>query len=305
MLFLPFVFAAASLATADLFDVNKKPPVPGLPFPESYFTKTVASIQNTYCTPEDNKPGIKINDQTLLYSFGNGGLKPRANIYHSESLGLILAYEGSNGSSIYSSLRNDEFIQVDPNEELGLPDGAKVDAGFQQAWEGTWKDVKNALREAKGSYSNSSLIVTGHSQGAAQASLGAVAVNKEFGNATVDKVILFGPPRVGNKVYADFVDETYGDKYAGVVNGKDWVPTVPPASFGYQQPSTLVWINPANSTEWSTYPGQENANGPLSHIPKFFYNDSLTLDYDDHQGIYMHSSMGTEQGPCPAKVGGF
>lgn len=304
MLFLPLILASASLATAQT-NPSTQPPVPGLPFPESYFTKTVASVQNTYCQPDENKPGAKIDDQTLLYSFGNGTEKQRANIYHSESLGLILAYEGTNGSSLYSSLRNAGFIQVDPSDELGLPSDAKVDSGFQQAWAGTWNDVKNALHEAKNNYPNDSIIVTGHSQGAAQASLGAVAVNKAFGNTSVDKVIVYGPPRVGNKAYADFVDETYGGKYVGVVNGKDWVPTVPPATIGYQQPSTLVWINPANSTSWSTYPGQENTNGPLNHSPQYFRNGTATLTFDDHQGIYMHSSMGTVQGPCPAKVGGY
>lgn len=301
---LPTLLATASLAVAQLGNMSSKPAVPGLPFDESYFTKTVASIQNTYCPPEDGKPGTKIGDQTLLYAFGNGAQKQRAYIYHSESLGIVLAYEGSNATSLYSNFRNFEFVPTTPDEELGLPSGALVDPGFQQAWKGTWNDVKNALREAKGSYPNSSFVITGHSQGATQAQLGSLAVNKAFGNSTVDKVILFGPPRVGNKVYADFVDATYGDKYVGVINGKDWVPTSPPTSLGYQQPSTIVWINPANSTHYETYPGQENVNGPLYHVPQ--YLKGVSLDFDDHQGIYMHSALsGPLQGPCPGKIGGY
>lgn len=302
---------AAMAASTSLFgcanaaETSNEPPVNGLPFPEDYFTKTVASVQNTYCSVADNKPGIKIGDQTLLYSFGDGQAKQRANIYYSESLGIILAYQGTNGSSLHSDFRNFEFLLTTPNPALGLSPGVMVDTGFQQAWYGTWEDVKNALHEAKNTYPNVSIVVTGHSQGATQASLGAMAINKEFGNSSVDKVIVYGPPRVGNPAYADEVDRVYGGKYVGVVNGADWVPSVPTTGMGYQHPSSMVWINPANTTSWATYPGQENINGPLGHIPQYFVSGTLTLDFDDHQGIYVHSSLGAKQGPCPAQVGGY
>lgn len=30
---------------------------------------------------------------------------------------------------------------------------------------------------------------------------------------------------------------------------------------GFQHPSGQVWINPANTTNWAYYPGQENVHG--------------------------------------------
>lgn len=67
----------------------------------------------------------------------------------------------------------------------------------------------------------------------------------------------------------------------------------------------MVWINPANTTSWKFYDGQENPNGPSSQPTKYFYPGTLKFGWGDHQGTYMHSSMGTEMGPCLARVGGY
>jgi hypothetical protein len=110
---------------------------------------------------------------------------------------------------------------------------------------------------------------------------------------------------VGNAAFADAFDTRFNGTFTGVVNGRDWVPSVPFVDMGYWHPSGLVWINPANSTGWQFYPGQENTNFMSAYSPLYFYPNTATLDFDDHQGIYMHGSMGTTQGPCPAKVGGY
>lgn len=51
-----------------------------LPFPVEDFTKTVASVQNTYCGATNNVPDIQFGDQTLLYAYGDGNLAQRTNI---------------------------------------------------------------------------------------------------------------------------------------------------------------------------------------------------------------------------------
>ena len=111
----------------------------------------------------------------------------------------------------------------------------------------------------------------------------------------IHRALLFGLPRVGNVAFANYVDHKIGDKLSWVVNGKDWVPHVAPRFLGYQHPSNQIWINPANSTHWKKYPGQENVHGANSVIPEFG-------SFDDHQGIYFHTQIGASLGECPAKV---
>ncbi|KAM5347668.1 hypothetical protein ACJ41O_007492 [Fusarium nematophilum] len=283
---------------------TSKPKDNTLPFPLWDFTSTVASVQNTYCGDTHNKPGVKFGDQTLLYSFGNGDTIQRTNIYHSKSLGIIVAYMGTNISSLISIAHDVDVLQVLPRKALGLPLGAMVFKGFQVAWAAGWDDVRRGLSKALRSYPNDKIIVTGHSQGAAIALLGALSIHLEFGDV-IKEVIAYGPPRVGNPVFADAFDEVFKGRYTGVANGEDWVPKVLPKSFNYRHPSGMVWISPANTTSWKFYEGQEDPAGPGSEKPKFFYPGTLQFYWGDHQGIYMHSSMGTQQGPCPARVGGY
>ncbi|TKY88809.1 hypothetical protein EX895_002440 [Sporisorium graminicola] len=276
-----------------------------LPFPVEDFSKTVASVQNTYCGPSLNVPGTHIGDQTLLYAYGDGNLGgQKANIYHSESLGIIVAYEGTNFTGLQSIVNDFNAFQVLPGPDFNLPLGSLIFNGWQLAFYRTWFQVKLGLRTALAQYPDANIVVTGHSQGAAIATLAALAIEKAF-PGKINKIITYGPPRVGNPEFADAFDAVFIGKYTGVSNGKDWVQNVPTQSMGYRHPTGIVWINPANSTSWIYFNEQEPAAGPDSVPLQIFYPGTLTLDWDDHQGIYMHSSMGVAQGPCPAKVGGY
>ncbi|KAM0540648.1 hypothetical protein ACHAPJ_013559 [Fusarium lateritium] len=302
--FLTVALAAfANLANATPTNLSKRQDS-NLPFPLAHFTNTVASVQNTYCGASANKPGVKFGDQTLLYALGDGDKVQRTNIYHSKSLGIIVAYQGTNLSSLMSIAQDVEAISTVPDPRLGLPAGSLVFAGWQVAWFNSWNAVKEGVKKAIAKYPNEKVIVTGHSQGAAIALLGALSIQKEFGNDIIQEIIAYGIPRVGNTNFANAFDKKFDGRYTGVVNGQDWVPSSPTRPF-YRHPSGMVWINPANTTSWKYYEGQENPKGPSSRIGKIFYPNSLQFYWGDHQGIYMHSSMGTTLGPCPAKVGGF
>ena len=277
-------------------------PLP-LPFPVSDFTKTVASVQNTYCGAEYNNPGLKIDDQTLLYSSGDASTAPRVNVYHSDSLGLIVAYMGTNLTSQPSTSRTAELYLVSPDPALGLPADATVVKGWQDSWSLSWNDVKSNLRKARQTYLDLKLVVTGHSQGSANAELGALSILKEFGSDFISKIITFGPPRVGNLAYADAFDSHFKGRHTAVTNGNDWVQALPPA-IGYRRVSGMTWIYPPNSTSWGFYPDQEDLNGVDTHAPELIDASTHQIFWGDHQGIYMHSSMGINS-PCPAQVGGF
>ena len=275
-------------------------PLP-LPFPVSDFTKTVASVQNTYCGVGYNDPDTKIDDQTILYSLGDGSTEPRVNIYHSDSLGLIVAYMGTNLTSTPSVGRLAELYLVPADPALGLPSDAQVIKGWQDGWSISWNDVKSSLYKAKDTYPDLKLVVTGHSQGSADGELAALSILKEFGSDFISKIITYGPPRVGNQAYADAFDSHFKGRHTAVTNGNDWVQSLPPP-IGFRHVSGMTWIYPPNSTSWGFYPDQEDLNGVDTHPPELIDNGQIF--WGDHQGIYMHSSMGIHS-PCPAKVGGF
>ncbi|KAH0012804.1 extracellular GDSL-like lipase/acylhydrolase, partial [Aureobasidium melanogenum] len=241
-----------------------------LPFPVEDFTKTVASVQNAYCGATKNVPGIQFGDQTLLYAYGDGNLAQRTNIYHSDSLGIIVAYEGTNVSSLISILHDVDAVMVLPNADLGLPLGTLVFNGWQVAFHATWLQVKQGLSDAVAEYPDDPIIVTGHSLGAAIATLASLAIDQAFPNK-IKEVIVYGPPRVGNPTFADAYDGVFLGKYTGVSNGQDWVQNVPTQEMGYRHPTGIVWINPANSTSWTYFNQQEPVDGPDSVPLEPFY----------------------------------
>ncbi|PTD04308.1 hypothetical protein FCULG_00000133 [Fusarium culmorum] len=135
-----------------------------------------------------------------------------------------------------------------------------VFAGWQNAWSKGWNDVSAALAETIKQFPNDQIIVTGHSQGAAISLLTALAIQNQFGN------------------FADAFDAIFPGKYTGVVNGDDWVPSLPSQPI-FRHPSGMVWINPANSTSWKYYPGQENPDGPDSRVVQMFYPGTLQFNW--------------------------
>ena len=167
--------------------------------------------------------------------------------------------------------------------------------GFQDAYLKVADDVAKMVPKFKKEYNESRLTITGHSLGAAMGLVAAGHLQKVI-HGGVHEVILFGLPRAGNKIYADWFDKTFGDRFHFIVNGHDWVPHVAPRILGYRQVSNQIWINPANSTNWKFYPGQENVHGCDSVVPEWG-------SFDDHQGVYFHTQIGASLGHCPATIG--
>lgn len=280
------------------------PPTNVLPFDLSLLQHAAAACQDTYCTSTWNYPGLEIDDMTLLESISLPEDEQRATIFHSKSQGIIVAYQGTNLSSVDSVTHDVTFWQVSPKAELGLSGDAKVFYGFQDQWYKSWNAVQSALAKAIGQFPGEKIVVTGHSMGASMAQLAALAIEKSLGK--VSAVISFEPPRTGNPSYAEEFDKIFSGRYTGTVNGNDWVPSVPPRSFNYKHPSGMIWINPPNSTTYTFYPDSEDPRGPDSQIPGFI-NVPALLDGDwnelifwgNHQGRLFGVDMLTVLGNCP------
>jgi len=167
-----------------LNQTSTEPGTKALPFTTSVYSQAAGLAQQTYCV--NSKAGVVVGDSTLLYTYGDGINIQRANIYYSKSLGITLAYQGTNTSSLASDLYDVVFVSTLPDSRLGLPVGSTVDLGFQSAWQASYSDVLKGLVKAKARYPKSKLTVVGHSLGASQALLAGLALQKLYG---VDKVV--------------------------------------------------------------------------------------------------------------------
>jgi predicted lipase len=74
-----------------------------------------------------------------------------------------------------------------------------------------------------------SLLVTGHSLGAAMTTLASVDFTANVPNVKRTLVYVYGCPRVGNAVFADFVKSRSNLTFHRVVNNSDFFTEVPPS----------------------------------------------------------------------------
>ena len=135
-------------------------------------------------------------------------------------------------------------------------------------------------------HSASSVVLTGHSLGAALALLDAVYLPLYLPPGTHVRTIGYGLPRVGNRAFADYVDATHGGDSGDVThinNRKDPVPTVPGRFLGFVHPSGEVHIQDDASGAWLACLGRDNSS-PLcivGEVPNVLEGKVL-----DHLGPY-------------------
>lgn len=141
---------------------------------------------------------------------------------------------GSDGT-VYVAFRG---TQADDPTDIGIDAdlrlrswraGGKVHTGFSQALDSIWSAVEQWLK----SQDQSRVWITGHSLGAALATLAASLVP----GATL---VTFGSPRVGDGVFAASFAQRDVRRY---VDCSDVVTMVPPELLGYQHVGLILYID--------------------------------------------------------------
>ncbi|MBA0553511.1 hypothetical protein Golob_012689, partial [Gossypium lobatum] len=132
--------------------------------------------------------------------------------------------------------------------------GAMVESGFLSLYtsrNATCPSLQSMVREEIGrvleAYGGEplSLTITGHSLGAALATLAAYDINSNFGNAPPVTVISFGGPRVGNQSFRCQLEKR-GTKILRIVNSDDLITKVP----GFVIENNDMAVNVAGLTSW-------------------------------------------------------
>lgn len=133
--------------------------------------------------------------------------------------------------------------------DCDLTRGCEAHDGFYKSWRQSSSTVTAALESALSANPGYALVVTGHSLGAAVATL----AGAEWRNAGYScDIYTYGSPRVGNDVLADYVTAQPGGEYR-ITHYDDIVPRLPPMFLGYRHTSPEYWLSkgPATNTDYS------------------------------------------------------
>ncbi|KAL7937270.1 alpha/beta-hydrolase [Trichoderma chlorosporum] len=165
---------------------------------------------------------------------------------------IILSFRGSN------NLRNFITDVTFAFTDCPFTADCEVHDGFNDAWQEVAPAATDALNQAVAANPTFEIVSTGHSLGAAVATLAAAFLRTQ--GFAID-LVTFGSPRVGNDDFANFVTSQPGAELR-VTHFDDPVPRLPPIIFEYRHVSPEYWLSTGNgSTVDYTVPDIEVCTG--------------------------------------------
>lgn len=162
--------------------------------------------------------------------------------YNQEYGAIFIGYRGSeNIQNWVSNLQVSKIYPYNNSDE-----NIALEKGFYNLFQSLKQDVYSVIEILADKYSTNKLFITGHSLGAALATINAFDVKYHNEPYQILSLTTFGSPRVGN---AHFVDKfsQYGISSTRVTHYYDVVPHVPENFLDYYHVSQEVWFNEPNS----------------------------------------------------------
>jgi len=145
---------------------------------------------------------------------------------------IILAFRGTEPKNL-----QDWMTDLDMDFEDGP--GGRVHGGFLGALNVVWKDIRDTLSEFQNN--GQSLWVTGHSLGAALATLAVAKMGER--DKPVHSLYTFGQPRVGDKTFARNFNLDFQSITFRFVNNNDIVTRVPLRAQGFRHIGRILYID--------------------------------------------------------------
>lgn len=118
--------------------------------------------------------------------------------------------------------------------------GARAHAGFLTAWHEIADRAGAALAAAKKENPGYKVVIAGHSLGAGVATVGTTYLRRDAYAGS--DLFTYGSPRVGNDVFADYVNGQSGSEYR-VTHYDDATPNVPLLIMGYRHAGPEYWLS--------------------------------------------------------------
>ncbi|KAK4924562.1 hypothetical protein LTR66_016451 [Elasticomyces elasticus] len=180
-------------------------------------------------------PQVQTNGATSVYEFSDLGATDATGFIAIDNPNklIVLSYRGSRSLLNFLGDVNFAFVETD------ICDGCQVHAGFFDSWTSSRDGVSQALAQAHQQYPGYTLVTTGHSLGAAVATLAAADLRQQGFNIAL---YTYGSPMVGNDVFANFVTAQTNGNFR-ITHAADAVPKLPGYLLSYRHVSPEYWIN--------------------------------------------------------------
>ncbi|KAF1808669.1 alpha/beta-hydrolase [Eremomyces bilateralis CBS 781.70] len=140
--------------------------------------------------------------------------------------------------------------------------------GFWNSWQEAKEQVVRAVRQVSAENPGYQIVFTGHSLGAAVATLAAA----DMRTMGLDiSLYTFGAPRVGDSSLSTFISNQPGGNYR-LTHGSDLIPQLPPLLFGYRHISPEYFISSGQNIvptpkDITIYSGDWNLSGNTGKLP--------------------------------------
>ncbi|KAF9562272.1 lipase class 3 family protein [Agrocybe pediades] len=226
--------------------------------PFTYFASTA------YCQPENTLAWncgancLANPDFIPTASGGNGSTVQFWYVGYSPSeAAVVVAHQGTDVQEIEAVATDLDLIQtiLDQANFPGISPTVRVHRGFYEAHARSAAEILAAVRQTIRAHGARRIVTVGHSLGAALALLDGVFLPLHIREPGIEfESITYGMPRVGNQVFADYVDSNLNLRH--IANKKDPIPTVPPRFLNYRNPAGEIHITENN--DWVHCPGQDN-----------------------------------------------
>jgi|TARA_B110000967_G_scaffold113721_1_gene116344 hypothetical protein len=207
------------------------------------FTKHCTELaQSTYCVSSTEQWNCITCDSSIKldYVVEDNGVRALQG-YDSTTNSLFVAFRGS--VNIQNWLDNIQISKINPYSDASIG----VEKGFYKAYNYVKPELFSNLPLLAKKYGTHNILITGHSLGAAMATLLAYDIVTLFPTYTVTYLITFGSPRVGNQEFVQSFNQYYSNVYYRITHYYDMVPHVPEEFMGYLHVSNEIWYNEDNS----------------------------------------------------------
>lgn len=193
--------------------------------------------------------------------------------YDKELKSIIIAFRGTAFVDNEGSIDlNNIITDLNKKQISGLCDDCMVHTGFYRSYQSIESQLQKKVLSLQEKYPGG-LLFTGHSMGAAIASIALVHLTR-FPAFSKSSLVTFGSPRVGNDKFADYLNAIIYGKNFRVTYKSDPVPRVP-SHPEYQHVGTEIHFN--NPSNYERFEKNKDLNG----------NDYSLTDLKMHSGYWL------------------
>lgn len=194
---------------------------------------------------------------------------------YADQPGCFVAWRGS--SNLWNWVRDLELFPTRDKRILADCDGCQVHSGFDTLWNNMRDLLLSGLKDIGCSPGgNNELHMTGHSLGAAVATLASFDLHMNGFNIT--KIYSFESPRLGNDKFADAFNSMFGGDFPSfrITHHRDPVVHLPPEAFGFFHVNTEVFFD-GETADYEVCKGSEDGkcSNKYSNVPidMFYVSD--------------------------------